>query len=216
MAVNYLSHGDAAEQVKNAILSEGGVAETFRADVADLSQTERMTAEIGRRLGRPSVLVANAGISAFGLAADMGDDEWNRLFAVNVRGVRNAVRCVLPDMIDKKSGKIVTVASVWGEVGASCEAAYSATKAAVIGYTRALAKELAPSGINVNCVSPGVIDTEMNARLTREERRAVMEEIPLGRFGTAEDVARAILFLASSAADYITGEVLGVNGGFGR
>ena len=138
---------------------------------------------------------------------------WRRMFAVNVDGVFHAVRAALPHFIHRKAGRIVTVSSMWGQVGGSCEVAYSAAKAAVIGLTRALAKELGPSGITVNCVSPGVISTEMNAHLDQEALAALAEETPLGAIGTPEDVAEAIWYLSSDAARFVTGQVLAPNGG---
>jgi 3-oxoacyl-[acyl-carrier protein] reductase len=143
----------------------------------------------------------------------MTDEDWRRLFAVNVDGVFYAIRAALPHMVHRKTGKIVTVSSMWGVTGGSCEAAYSAAKAAVIGLTRALAKELGPSGITVNCVAPGVIDTEMNQNLGPQDLAALAEETPLGRIGRPEEVAQAILFLASPQAEFITGQVLQPNGG---
>ena len=145
---------------------------------------------------------------------DTTEDEWNVLFKVNVNGVYNVARAVARGMVDRKRGRIITVSSVWGEVGASCESCYSATKAAVIGFTKALAKELAPSCVTVNCVTPGVIDTRMNDCFSEVEKQALADEIPMCRMGTPEEVASAILFFASDGASYITGEVLGVNGGY--
>ncbi|MBQ9480678.1 MAG: 3-oxoacyl-ACP reductase FabG [Clostridia bacterium] len=214
VAVNYNRSETAAREVKDYIISHGGDAEIFRADVSDPSAVKNMVNAVNARFGRVNVLVANAGISLVKQINDTTADEWNELFAVNAAGVHNAVNAVLHDMIDMKDGRIIAVSSVWGEVGASCEAAYSASKAAVIGYAKALAKELAPSGITVNCVTPGVIDTEMNARYSVEERRAIENEIPMCRYGRPEEVAAAVAFFASSAASYITGEVLGVNGGY--
>ena len=139
--------------------------------------------------------------------------EWREVLAVNLDGVFYCAQAVLPHFIRNKAGKIVTISSMWGQVGASCEVAYSAAKAGIIGFSKALAKELGPSGITVNCVAPGVIDTEMNARLTPEDLAALREETPLERIGTARDVAESVLFLASPAADFITGQVLCPNGG---
>ena len=148
-----------------------------------------------------------------GLLSDLTEEEWRRLFAVNVDGVFHCCQAVLPHFIHRKAGKIVTVSSMWGQVGGSCEVAYSAAKAAVIGLTRALAKELGPSGITVNCVSPGVISTEMNAHLDREALAALAEETPLGRIGTAEEVAESVWFLAGGGAPFLTGQVIQPNGG---
>ena len=148
-----------------------------------------------------------------GLFTDMTDAEWDALFAVNVRSVFSVTKAVLPGMISRQAGAIVNVSSMWGEVGASCEVAYSATKAAIIGMTKALAKEVGPSGVRVNVVTPGVIDTDMNAQLTEDDRAALAEETPLGRIGSPEEVARTILFLCGEDAAFITGQVLGVSGG---
>lgn len=157
------------------------------------------------------VLVANAGVSLYAQVQDCTVADWERVVGVNAAGCFLAAKFAVRKMLDY-GGAIVNVASVWGETGGSCESVYSASKGAVIAFTKALAKELAPSRITVNCVSPGVIDTDMNGHLTAEERRALLEEIPLGRMGRAEEVAEAVLFLAQQP--YITGQVLGVNGGF--
>ena len=214
VAINYFHSAAAAEEVKREIISSGGEAEVFRADVAEGVAAENMVREAEKRFGFIDTVVANAGVSLVKQINDTTEEEWNRLFAVNATGVNNVVRAALGGMISRKFGRIIAVSSVWGETGGSCEVAYSASKAAVIGYVKALAKELAPSGITVNCVSPGVIDTEMNARLSPSERAELESEIPAGRYGTAGEVAAAILFFASLDAGYITGEVLGVNGGF--
>lgn len=183
---------------------------TFRADVADSAQVRHMYDEIGGQ----DVLVCNAGISEYGLFSDMNDKSWDRLLAVNVGGVKNCIQAALPYMIHKKRGCIVIISSVWGIYGASCEAAYSASKAALIGLTKALAKELGPSGIRVNCVAPGVIETPMLKDFTDEDKRALASETPLGRLGTPEDVAALVSFLCSDRAEFITGQIIGVDGGF--
>ena len=157
-------------------------------------------------------LVNNAGISHTGLISQISPEEWDRLFAVNVKGIYNTVRAVLPAMLARQAGSVVNLSSMWGQAGASCEAAYSATKGAVIALTQALARELGPSGIRVNAVSPGVIDTDMNARLSPAELGELAEQTPLGRLGTPEEVAEAILWLTE--ASFVTGQNLPVNGGF--
>ena len=158
-------------------------------------------------------LVNNAGIAHIGLFTDMTEQQWDRLFAVNLKGAFALTQAVLPGMISRQRGAIVNIASMWGEVGASCEAAYSASKAALIGLTKALSKEVGPSGVRVNCVSPGVIATDMNAELDAEALGALREETPLQRIGTAEDVAKTVLFLSGEGAAFITGQVVGVSGG---
>ena len=157
------------------------------------------------------ILVCNAGVCWYGLLTDMKDTEWNRIFDVNVKGVYNCVKAAMPAMLRKHAGSIVTVSSMWGQVGASCEAAYSATKGAVIALTKALAKELGPSGIRVNCVAPGVILTDMCANVAPEILEELAQEAPLERNGTPEDVARVVESLAD--AEFVTGQVLGVSGG---
>ncbi len=158
------------------------------------------------------VLINNAGLSHYGLISQITSEEWDRLFAVNVKGIYHCVNAVLPHMLARQEGAIVNVASMWGQVGASCEAAYSATKGAVIALTKALAQELGPSGIRVNCLSPGVILTDMVGNLSPETLEELAEECPLGRNGMPEDVAQGLLYLAE--AEFVTGQILGVNGGF--
>ena len=160
------------------------------------------------------LLVCAQGVASIRLFTDTDEEEWNRIMDINLNGTYRAVHAALPDMISRKTGSVITISSMWGEVGASCEAAYSASKAGVIGLTKALAKELGPSGIRVNCVSPGVIQTAMNQELTSDTMTELSEETPLGRLGLPEEVADAVLFLASHEASFITGQVLGVSGGF--
>lgn len=189
-------------------LAEEIGAETIRADVSDSAQV----ADMFKAAGEVDVLVNNAGISGFYMLDAMSDDEWNSMIGVNLSGVFYCTRAVLPQMLRRKSGAIVNVSSMWGICGASCEAAYSASKAGVIGLTKALAKEVGPSGIRVNCVAPGAIDTEMNKKLGEEAIKELCEETPLGRLGRPEEVAAAILFLADDEG-FITGQVLSPNGG---
>ncbi len=211
VAVNYARSRAAAEAVAEEITAAGGCAAALSGDVSDPEQAERLVRAAAEQLGPVELLVNNAGISHFSLAQDTADADWRRVFAVNTDGVFHMCRAVLPSMIARKAGRIVNIGSMWGQVGAACESAYAASKAAVIGYTKSLAKELGPSGILVNCVCPGLIDTEMNAHLAPEELAAVVEETPVGRMGCPKDVARVVAFLAQD--DFLTGQVLGVNGG---
>ena len=191
-----------------AALSRETGARGIRADVADGEAVRAAFREAGAVQG----LINCAGIAHQGLISQITEEEWDRLFAVNVRGIYHCVNAALPSMLHEQAGSIVNVASMWGQVGASCEVCYSATKGAVIAMTKALAKELGPSGIRVNCVAPGVIETDMLACYDREVLDELAEETPLGRNGTPEDVARAIVQLLD--APFVTGQVLGVNGGF--
>ena len=164
-------------------------------------------------MGHIDVLICNAGIADFNLITDISESRWEEVINTNLNGVFYSVRHVLPSMISRKSGCIITLSSMWGEVGASCEVAYSAAKAGVIGFTKALAKEVGPSGIRVNCVSPGMIDTDMNENVSPETKEEIKDETPLCRLGTAQDVASLMKFLASDDAAFITGQVVGVSGG---
>jgi len=205
VTVGYL----AAEKRARALAEEiGGIA--VGGDIADPATSEKMLSETGGA----GILVCSAGISHIGLFQDMTTAQWRRLFAVNVEGAFNACRAAAPYMIRAGWGRIVLISSMWGLRGASCEAAYSASKAALVGFAKALAKELGPSGITVNCLCPGVIDTEMNSALSEETMAQLKEETPLGRIGTAEDVAAAVSFLVGEGASFITGQVLSIDGGF--
>ena len=163
-------------------------------------------------MGHIDVLICNAAIADYGLITDIDISRWEEVINTDLSGVFYCIRYVLPAMISRKSGCIITVGSMWGEVGASCEAAYSAAKAGVIGLTKAIAKEVGPSGIRVNCISPGMIDTDMNASVSEEATDMIADETPLCRTGTPADVAKAMMFLASDDASFITGQVIGVNG----
>lgn len=213
VAVGYHQNGERAQALAEELSRLGVPAMAVGADVADQGQVSRMVDNVLEKFCQLDILICSAGISHVGLISQIDEDEWRRLFAVNVDGVHHCCRAVLPHMLGRKSGSIVTVSSMWGQVGASCEAAYSAAKGAVIAYTKALAKELGPSNIRVNCVAPGVIDTEMNAHLTPDDLAALADETPLGRIGTAEEAAAAIAFLASGEASFLTGQVIAPNGG---
>ena len=208
VAVNYLHSREQAEALAKEI---GGWA--VRADVTDPVQVQNMVDELLDKFCQLDILICNAGVAQQKLFGDLTDEDWRRVVAVNVDGAFYAIRAALPHFIHRKAGKILTVSSMWGQVGASCEVGYSAAKAAVIGLTRALAKELGPSGITVNCVAPGVIATDMNRGLAPEALTALAEETPLGRIGTPEEVAQALWYLASDDAAFITGQVLAPNGG---
>ena len=186
----------------------------MRADVSDPEQAAGFVEQAARELGEPDALVCNAGIALpQDVITHVSDLNWRRVFAVNVDGVFYTVRAALPHFIRRQKGAIVTIGSMWGQVGGSCEVAYSAAKGAVIAFTKALAKEVGPSGIRVNCVSPGVIDTEMNGHLSRSDLQALAEDIPLGRVGIPYEVARCVRYLCSDGSEYITGQVIAPNGG---
>lgn len=214
VCVNYLTHKEAAEEVVSALRAEGRMAMAFQADVANRAAVEEMARAAAETLGPVELLVNNAGVAGQCLFQDITDELWNRYLGVNLGGARNAIQAVLPHMISEKRGCIVNISSIWGLRGASCETAYACTKAALIALTRSLALELAPSGIRVNCVAPGVIDTDMVQVLGQETLRDLAAETPLGRLGTPEDVAHAVAFFASEKASFLTGQVLTADGGF--
>ncbi|HJG87696.1 SDR family oxidoreductase [Pseudoflavonifractor capillosus] len=213
VAVNYCRSEERALALVEELREAGHTAMAVHADVSDPDQVGDMVDNVLDKFCQLDILVCNAGRSWVGLLGDMTPEEWRELFAVNLDSVFYCCKAVMPHMIHRKRGKIITISSMWGQVGASCEAAYSASKAGVIGLTKALAKELGPSGITVNCVAPGVVDTEMNQNLTAEDLDALRQETPLERIGRAEDVAESVLFLASEGADFITGQVICPNGG---
>jgi len=208
--VNYSA---AEQQAKQLILELNNTysinCTALRADVSDRAQVEAMFAAAGG----VDVLVNNAGIAQQKLFTGLTEQDWDRMFDVDVKGVFHCCQCALPHMIHQKHGKIINISSMWGQVGASCEVHYSAAKAAVIGLTKALAKEVGPSNIQVNCVAPGVIQTEMNAHLDENTISELKEETPLGIIGAASDIASAVSFFAGEESNFITGQILGVNGG---
>lgn len=214
VAVNYNKSAEAAETLCRELEKYSVKALPFQADVADKKAVEKMSAEIEIAMGNVNVLVNNAGIAEQALFTDITEKMWDRMFAVNVKGAYNCTQAVLPKMIHEKYGRIINISSMWGISGASCEVHYSAAKAALIGFTKALAKEVGLSGITVNCVAPGVIDTDMNGHLSPETISELKEETPLNRIGAPLDVAETVLFLASEKASFITGQTISVDGGF--
>lgn len=214
VVINYNESYETASLLCRSLSSNGYSVMALKANVANRLEVELMVKETLYRFGSLDILVNNAGIAHQALLTDTDEIDFDRIIDVNLKGVFNCCKAVIPSMVSRQSGKIINISSMWGQVGASCEAAYSASKAGVIGLTKALAKELAPSGITVNAIAPGLIETGMNSHLTIEELSDFVADIPLGRMGSADEIASAVEFLASDKADYITGQVLGINGGF--
>jgi len=214
VAVQYQNRADLAEELVRELSALGVQAVALQADVAEAAQVNALVEQAAARLGGLDCLVCSAGIALpQQLLTDTTPDAWRALMGVDLDGVFHCVRAAIPHFVRQQSGSIVTVSSMWGVTGGSCEVPYSAAKAGVIGLTKSLAKELGPSNIRVNCVAPGVIDTDMNAHLSAEDMAALGEETPLGRIGQPEEVAKAIRFLAGEEASFITGQVLCVDGG---
>lgn len=213
--LGYKVNKERAENLAEVLISGYGVAAIAqKADVSVSSEAQALIDTAYRNFGAVDVLVNNAGIAGYKLFTDITDEDWAQMIGTNLTGVFNCSRAAVKYMVNQKSGSIVNISSMWGQVGASCEVHYSAAKAGVIGLTQALAKEVAPSGIRVNCVCPGVIKTDMLSEIDDETIAALMEETPLGRIGTPKDIADSVAFLCSDRAEFITGQILGVNGGF--
>lgn len=207
--INYL-HSDKKAQALADSLSNACI---FKADVSDEDDVRKMFDFVRKRFGGTDILVNNAGVSHIGVFQLMSNKEINRVLDINLKGAVFCTKYALPDMIKNQSGIIINIASVWGEVGASCEVVYSASKAGIIGFTKALSKEVGMSGIRVNCISPGVIDTDMNKSLESEVLSDLKQDIPLKRIGSAKEVSSVIKFLASEDSSYLNGVTISVNGG---
>lgn len=213
IAACYCSDENGIRELEEKLSQSGAEYRIYKADVSDYNSIKEIFADATDFFGGVSVLVNNAGMAQQKLFTDITEQEFDRITAVNFKGVFNCCKCAVPFMVSQKSGKIINVSSMWGVCGASCETVYSATKAAVIGLTKALARELAPSNIQVNCVAPGAIDTKMNNNLSEEDKAAFAEEIPMGRFGSAREIAGVVSFLAGEDSNYVTAQVITADGG---
>lgn len=207
VVLNYRTSVEKALELKEKL---GENLYLIKADVGNMIEVKVMVDFCLSKFGKIDVLVNNAGISQIKPFADITEDDWDEMMRVNLKGIYNCTKCVIDSMIHNKSGKIINISSIWGEVGASCEVHYSTAKAGIIGFTKALAKEMALSNIQVNCITPGIINTEMNSAFDLEELK---KEVPMEQIGTPKDIADTVLFLASDKSNYITGQIIGVNGG---
>lgn len=213
VVITYVRGADEAKATVAAIEAQGGKAEAIAFDVADMKASEEAIAEVAKRLGRLDILVANAGMSIDGLLLRVKEEDFDRIMAVNVKGALACARAAIKVMMRAKNGRIVFLSSIVGEMGNAGQAAYSASKAALLGLTKTLAREYASRNITINAVAPGFIDTDMTTVITEAQKTEMLKAIPLGRTGRAEEIAASIVFLASDEASYITGETLRVNGG---
>ena len=211
--INAGHSADLLESLAEEIRTLGGTCTSLPGDAGSPDDVRSIFQAIERETGGLDVLVNNAGVSWFGLLTDMTDEDWQNVIRTNLSSAFYCCRAAVPYMVSQKRGRIINISSMWGVSGASCEAAYSASKAGLNGLTKALAKELAPSNIQVNAIACGVIDTGMNARLDEAERRALMDEVPAGRFAAPEETAEMVVMLAQ-APDYLTGQIIGFDGGF--
>ncbi|WP_368488624.1 SDR family oxidoreductase [Clostridium sp. BJN0013] len=213
VAINYIQNEKEAYKTLDMVKQAGSTGMLVQGDVASYNSAKKIMGNILSNMGKIDILVNNAGISKVGLFMDMKENEWEEIINVNFKGVLNCTHCVLDHMISKKSGSIINISSMWGKVGASCESIYSASKGAVNLFTKSIAKEMGPSNIRINAVAPGVIDTEMNSWLREEERKSLIDEIPIGRFGKSDDIGKIVCFLAGESSQYITGQIITVDGG---
>ncbi len=215
VVINYFKSEAEAFSLKSEIEDFNGRCICIKADVSNEKSVSSMFEKINSETGGVDILINNAGVSSVKMLCDTTLDEYNKIFDINRKGVYLCTKLAQKNMVSKKWGRIINISSVWGVSGASCESVYSASKAAIIGFTKAMAKELAPSGICVNAIAPGVIDTKMNAIFSSEEKALLEKEIPCGRFGSAKEVSELAYFLATDNASYIIGQTIGIDGGFG-
>jgi 3-oxoacyl-[acyl-carrier protein] reductase len=213
VVINYKSNDEAAEKTLKEIRELGVYGLKIKGDISDYEFSKQMIKTTVEKLGKVDILINNAGISKVGLFMDATQEEWDNILNVNLKGAINCSHSVVKEMIKQKSGSIINISSIWGNVGASCEVIYSASKGAINSFTKALAKELAPSNIRVNAIAPGVIDTEMNGWLSYDDREALVQEIPMMKFGEVQDIGKLVAFLASENSKYITGQVITIDGG---
>lgn len=214
VAIGYNSNLGSAKSIADEINTNGGIAMAVKCDIGSEKSIECSIQEIQNNLGAIEILINNAGVANIGLFTDLNANEIAGLININLTGAMLCSKIVLPQMIRQKHGKIINITSVWGEFGASCEVVYSAAKAGLIGFTKALSKEVAPSGINVNAISAGIIDTPMNDELSEDDILTITDEIPIGRIGKPSDISSAALFLASESANYISGQIIRIDGGW--
>ena len=214
VAIHYHTQHEAANETARRCMRHGAEVITAAADLRCAEQIERMREKLHKHGMMPDILVNNAGVAHYGLFTETSEEDWDRVMDINLKGMFLATRVFLPHMLSQKYGRIINVSSIWGMTGASCEVAYSASKGGVNAFTKALAKELAPSGISVNAVAPGPVDTDMMAGFDENEKAAITEEIPAGRFALPEEIASLVYFLALPESGYINGQIISPNGGW--
>jgi 3-oxoacyl-[acyl-carrier protein] reductase len=213
VVINYSKDEVGALNTLEKIKEMGGYGAIIKGDISNYKEAKNLVEETVKKFGKLDILINNAGISKIGLFMDHSEEEINSIIAVNLKGTVNVTHCAIKHLLNSKEASIINISSIWGNVGASCEVLYSLTKGGINTFTKALAKELAPSGIRVNAISPGVINTSMNKWLSEEEEEELKNEIPMGRFGEASEVAKTVAFLCSSQSSYITGQIITVDGG---
>lgn len=214
VAINYNKSEKQAMSLLSDLRKNNGISIAVKADVSIRSEAEYLVGKTLEQFGHIDVLVNNAGVAQQKIFTEITQDDWKKMFSVNIDGMFNCSQLVLSDMLRRHRGKIINISSIWGITGASCEVHYSASKAAVIGFTKSLAKEVGPSGIQVNCVAPGVIETDMNGNLDDYTIKNIIDETPLERIGLPEDIANSVLFLSGDKSNFITGQIISPNGGF--